>query len=168
LRNIKLPNLRLYKEYTTHIPLLIELINHTGGMVVEFGSGPFSTPIIHWLCAKNKRICYTLESDPDYYQFARQFRSRTHKIRLVEDWDKLKFRDEYDVVLIDHETERRAKDAIRLKNQANYIILHDTEGEERYGYDKVWPHFEHKFTWKNCKPWTTVVSNSREHLWLLK
>ena len=162
MRNIKLPKLRLLKEYTTHQAMLIKYITKTDGVVLEFGSGPFSTPIIHWLCAKNKRLCYTFEDDQNYYQFARQFRSRTHKIRFVEDWDKLEFKDRYSVVLIDHITERRAIDAIRLKDQADFILLHDTEDiikNNVYGYDRVWPHFKHVYHWKDCKPWTSVVSN---------
>ncbi len=53
--------------------------------------------------------------------------------------------------------------SIRLKNSADYIILHDTEPdcEKEYGYDKVWEHFKYRKDWKLCRAWTTVVSNTK-------
>lgn len=149
---------RRFKEYGTHIPMVIKMILETKGRVMEMGVGFFSTPNIHWLCAKDKRVCYSFESDPEYHQFARQFRSPRHKIRLVKDWDKADFSGKWSVALVDHETERRAKDALRIKDNCEFVILHDTEGEV-YGYDEVYKQFKYRYDWKDCRPWTTVLSN---------
>jgi len=154
--------MRFRKAYTTHIPVLIKAIQTSDGPVMELGSGLFSTPLMHWLCAEKRRKLVTYESVPEYYEFAKQFRSRNHHIRLIDSWDKIDTQTHWSVVLIDHIKERRAIDAIRLKDTVDYIILHDSGGEKVYGYDKVYPHFKHIYHWKFCTPWTTVVSNFKD------
>ena len=133
----------------------------TDGPVLELGSGLFSTPLLHWLCAESRRRLLTFEDVREYYDFARQFSSKTHTIHFVRDWDKIDISREWDVVLIDHPVKRRYVDAIRLKDNAKYIILHDTDRHD-YRYDEVWPHFKYIYHWKFGMPWTSVVSNYKE------
>ena len=155
----KKSNIRFRKAYTTHMPMLIKAVQLTKGPVMELGSGLFSTPLLHWLCKKDSRKLVTYENMLEYYPFARQFRSRNHHVRLIDSWDKIDVETHWSVVMIDHKpAERRAIDAIRLRDKADYIVLHDTE-RSVYGYDKIWPHFKYIYHWKSCKPWTTVVSN---------
>jgi len=163
--------MRLRKDYTTHIITVIKLLQMTTGPVLEMGSGVFSTPLLHWLCAESRRRLETYEDNVEYFQFANSFRSRNHKIILVDDWDKIDIDKHWDVVLIDHEPpegvihpsllHRRSIDAIRLKDQVDYIILHDSE-TDHYGYSKVYPHFKYIYHWQFCRPWTTVVSNFKD------
>jgi hypothetical protein len=155
-------NFRLRKDYTTHMPMLIKVVQMTSGPVLELGAGVFSTPLLHWLCAESGRRLDTYEDVADCYHFAHKFRSRNHRIHFVEDWDAVEFAGHWDVVFIDHTTGRRSVDALRLKDKADYIILHDSEAEKHYGYDKVWPEFRYIYHWKNCQPWTTVVSNLKD------
>ena len=47
--------------------------------------------------------------------------------------------------MVDHSPKkplRRGDDVIKLKNTADYIVLHDSEKEKEkhYGYNKVWEH----------------------------
>ncbi len=153
--------MRLRKDYTTHMPIVIKLVQMTRGPVLELGSGVFSTPLLHWLCAESRRRLETYEDEKEFISFASKFRSRNHRIFLVEDWDKIDISRHWDVALIDHVTYRRSTDAIRLKDNADYIILHDSE-TDRYGYSGVYSHFKHIHHWKFCKPWTTVVSNHKD------
>lgn len=154
--------IRYRKDYTTHMPMVIKLVQMTTGPVLELGSGIFSTPLFHWLCASDGRLLVTYEDVDEFYQFARKFRSKNHRIYFVEDWDKVDFTGHWDVVLVDHATDRRSVDTLRLKDSADYIILHDSEAPEHYGYDKVYPHFKYVYHWRDCRAWTTVVSNTKD------
>ena len=151
--------MRFSKHYTTHMPVVIKLVQMTKGPVLELGSGVFSTPLLHWLCAESYRRLETYEDTEEYFKFAIRFKSKSHSIRFVEDWDQVGLGKHWDVVFIDHLTNRRSKDALRLKDNANYIILHDSEAPEHYGYDKIYPEFKYIYHWKFCRPWTTIVSN---------
>lgn len=153
------------KETSTHNPLLIKMVQMSTGDVCELGSGLFSTPLLHWLCRGRRLVTY--ENDLEYYEFAKKFVSKSHRIHLVKSFDEVDTKRRWGVVLIDHSPEdhsRRGIDAIRLKDCADYIILHDTEPEEetKYGYDKVWPLFKYRHDWTGVKPFTTVISNFKD------
>ena len=155
----------LRKNYSTHLPLLMKMVLGTGGPVLEFGAGVFSTPVLHWLCSENRRELVTYENDLECYKFAKQFRSRNHKIVFVKDWGEISLDKHWSVVLIDHgPLLRRSVDAIRFKNNADFIVLHDTEekSEPYYNYDSVWPHFKFRYDHELANPRTTVVSNFKD------
>jgi len=154
-------NLRSGKAWTTHMPLLIKLILGTEGTVIEVGSGPFSTPLLHWLCSYTGRKLITYENVPSYYKFAKQFQSKYHSIRFINNWDELPVQ-KCSVIMIDHEpSERRVVDIIRFKDSCKYMIVHDTEESmnKLYHMDKVKWFFRYRkdFTSGNR---TTVFSNS--------
>lgn len=157
--------MRLTKEYTTWMPIILKLAERTKGPILELGSGPFSTPLLHWLCAEKGRELWTYEDIPEYLEFARKFQSRKHHIRLVEDWEKVDY-PEGSIALID-QLEKRAETSILLKDKVDYVILHDSEAPEVYGYDKVYPHFEYRYDWKFCKPYATVLSNKEPLTWMI-
>jgi len=156
-----------YKQCGSHIPTLLKVIPLSTGDVCEVGSGFNSTPLLHWLCQGRKLVTY--ESDEGYYNFAKKFRSKNHKVIKVDDWSKIDFKRHWGVVFIDHTTARelingvrrqRGDDAIKFKN-ADIIIMHDTEPKsvENYHYDIVFPKFKYRCDWTNNKPHTTVLSN---------
>lgn len=144
------------------MPMVIKLMLMTDGPVMELGSGVFSTPLLHWLCHGKGRTLISYEDSEEYFQFARKFRSRNHRVRFVKDWDQIDMGGHWDVVLIDHSIHRRSIDALRLKDSTDYIILHDSEAPELYGYDKLYPNFKYIYHWKGCQAWTTVVSNFKD------
>lgn len=142
------------------MPMLIRALEMTEGTVVEVGGGVFSTPLLHWLCKLQKRRLITYENEKQFYDFSREFQSETHSIRLINDWDEMDFKSKRGVVFIDHHPEsRRGPDAIRFKDSAQIVVMHDSERPEKYGYDPVWPQFKYVHHYKDCKPWTSVVSN---------
>lgn len=157
-------NFRLTKGYSTHNILLIKTVLKSQGPVLEFGAGPFSTPLLHWLCKDLGRQLITLENDVETYGFAKKFQSRSHRIRLIKSWDDFPVSGGWGVIFIDHgnPSSRRGVDALRFKDAAQYLVLHDTDSEKTYGYDLIWPSFRHRYDWKECRPWTTVVSNYEE------
>ena len=144
--------------------MLVKTVQMTDGAVLEFGSGVFSTPLLHWLLAESRRKLVTCENNEDYHNFALKFRSRTHHIRLVKEWDEVSVNDYWSVILIDHNSKnpkRRSVDALRFKNNADYIVLHDSN-VGIYGYDDIWREFKYRHDWKFGKPWTTVLSNTKD------
>lgn len=151
-------NIRLNKETTTYMPLLIRAVLATRGPILEMGAGLFSTPLLHWFCAENGRPLVTLEKDREFYEFARKFQSKTHTIRHVDDWKTIDTKTHWSVVLVDQDSDR-ALTAIRLKDSADVIILHDTDQEKAYNHDTVYSHFTYVYHWKFCKPYTAAISN---------
>lgn len=148
-----------YKDTGTHIPTLLKLIPQTEGDVCEMGVGFSSTPILHWLCQGRNLVSY--ESDKDYYRFARQFQSWTHKVKHT-DWKNVDFDRHWAVVFIDHSNRPRTRgdDAVKFSN-ADFIVLHDTEPEEieHYGYQQVFDKYKYRYDWTGCKPFTSILSN---------
>jgi hypothetical protein len=154
----------LEKRWTTHLPILMELVKITEGTILEFGSGLFSTPFLHWVCIKNNRKFITLENNLKYWGFCRQFKSKNHIVKFIEDWDKIEdiVSQQFSIILIDHEPmQRRGKDAILVKDSADFIVLHDTEtkNEHLYNYDKIWKYFKYRYDYEWYYPRTTIVSN---------
>lgn len=160
-----LNHVNLNKQRSTHMPMLIRTVQATSGPVLELGAGPYSTPLLHWLIAGSGRYLVTYDNVPLFYNYAKRFQSRDHIVYLTKDWREIDQDNTYwSVVFIDHsgkirDDSRRGGDAIRLKDRADYIVLHDTDNEDTCGYIKMWPYFKYRFDWKYCKPWTSVVSN---------
>src|SRR3990172_11772218 len=98
--------MRLKKEVTTYMPMLIKAVQLTRGPVLELGAGIFSTPLLHWLCAEERRPLVTCETDPQYYGFARKFRTNTHRAVLIANWNNIDTQTYWSVVLVDQNTNR--------------------------------------------------------------
>lgn len=151
----------LGKAWTTHMGILVKVLFTSDGDVVELGAGPNSTPLLHWVCKDMNRRLISYENNPEYYDYARQFRSGLHRIVFVKNWDEVDAATRSGVVFIDHApSPRRAVDAVRFKDSADYIVMHDTEAEKYYR--EAWPHFKYIYTWKESRPWVSVVSNFKD------
>lgn len=154
-------NANLGKSWTTHMGVLVKVLLASDGDVVEMGTGPASTPLLHWVCKDMNRRLISYENNTEFYNYARQYRSRLHRIIFVKDWDEVDAKTHRSVVFIDHApSERRQVDAIRFKNSADYIIIHDTQAESVYA--NVWQHFKYIYTWRQCRPWVSIVSNFKD------
>lgn len=151
--------IRTGKNWTSHMPLLIKLVERTEGPILEIGSGPYSTPILHWLCSFTGRKLVTYENVESYYKFAKQFQSKYHSIRFIKDWDELPVL-KYSIVMIDHEpSERRVVDIERFKD-SDYLIVHDTEDkmDYLYGFSKIYHLFKNRYDFTSGNR-TSVLSN---------
>lgn len=148
----------LKKAYTTYMGVLIKVVLMSEGDVIELGAGPASTPLLHWLCKDMNRKLISYEIDPEYYEYARQYQSNLHRIRFVTNWDEVDTKTHRGLVFIDHNPfNRRGPDTIRFKDSADYIVMHDTDCEQ--DFQMVWPNFKNAYTWKDSRPWVSVVSN---------
>jgi len=152
----------------THIFMLVRAFDQSEGDVLELGTGYFSTLILHWLCAIAGRKLVSYDNQTRWFKRAKEMWSiGNHEIYFAKDYDKLDLTDRHwGLVLIDHSPPIRRKiDAIRLKNHADFLVLHDTEpgdDEVLYGYQEVYPHFKYIYQYNKYKPWTCVISNSKE------
>lgn len=159
------PDLR--KAWTTHMGVLVKVLLMSQGDVIELGAGPSSTPLLHWICKEMNRKLISYEIDPDYYEYARQYRSSLHRIVLVRDWNEVDTKTYRGVVFIDHNPfNKREEDVVKFKDSADYIVIHDTDSERDFKI--VWPNFKYAYTWKECRPWVSVVSNFKDLLALAK
>ncbi|MCX6701997.1 MAG: hypothetical protein NTX96_02255 [Candidatus Zambryskibacteria bacterium] len=161
------------KNYSTHNALLLTTLDKSEGDVLELGSGIFSTPLLHWYCKNKGRRLITYEDDLGFFNFAKGYQSSFHSIRLVKDWNEVNVPNHAGLIFIDHNGKKngsdlpgsqRGIDAIRLKDSADYIVIHDTEPKDEifYSYDKAWENFRYRYDWKECRPWTSVVSNFKD------
>lgn len=171
-KNEKYKHTSLEMETSTHFPMLIKTVQNTTGTVIELGSGMFSTPLLHWLLFDTGRKLISYESYQHYLDFANKFRSPMHEVKFVKDWATEPFTERYSVVFIDHSISKRAHsrgdDALRFKDLADYIVLHDAgkHSHEKYGYENIYPHFKYRHDWEGNKVATTVLSNTQDLAWL--
>lgn len=175
------------KGWSSHLGVLLRVIAKAEGTVVEFGAGPGSTPVLHWVCRAKGVKLITYESVPFYYMFAKQYQSRNHLVRFVDAWANVTLRKRCGVLFMDQGPAHvRGLDAMRLRHAADYIVLHDTQphhekhvvhhrkrnpdftGTDMYNYDPMWPMFPYVYTCTDVHPWVSVVSMTHDCSWLDK
>jgi len=154
----------------SHIPVLLEVLKRVHRPVLELGVGYNSTPLLHWYCKTNGIKLLSLETDEKWLNKFKDFETKSHRLELIEDWDSADIDQiQWGMVLIDHRPAmRRRVEAKRLKDNAEYILMHDSEPEINrfYGYTKIYPLFKYRFDFTKVKPNTTILSNYRELSWL--
>jgi len=152
----------------SHLPIMIKLLEITDGPVLELGMGLFSTPYLHWACFDSKRKLLSCENKShfnDFWNFTDKREAGNdytyHTFEFIEDWDKLDLSGQWSVVLVDHAPGPRRKEEIRrLANNADYIVVHDTNGRNdwHYKYSEIFSLFKYRYDTK-FYPQTTVLSN---------
>jgi hypothetical protein len=158
-------NMNVSIRYSTHLPVLMEVVKRTLGDILEIGPGVFSTPYLHWMCEKHKRNLLSVENSRPWFDFCRKYyRTNYHKHLLVEKWDdaEISIKKEWDVALIDHSpAERRVVEITKLANLAKYIIVHDADPyqDSNYHLSTIYPLFKYKFYFGEVEPATVVLSN---------
>ena len=153
------------ERYASHIPVLTRIVDLSEGHILELGVG-FSTMVLDMMCKLTKRPIVSYDNDPEWLKQNLKYKSDFHQILFAEDWDNIEINDiHWSVVLIDHRPALRRKiEAERLKDNADYIILHDSEPEndKYYKYSDIYPLFKYRFDYTKCKPFTTVLSNFKK------
>lgn len=149
----------------SHLPLLIKMVQITSGPILEVGSGAFSTPFLHWACFPDKRKIVTIENNPEYFSFANYYHNHGgyHTVICTEDLDSVDISGPWAIAFIDHDPpERRGVEIRRLKDCADYVVVHDTDSDrmKRYGFnaDDI-DVFRYAWHCKEVRPHTSVFSN---------
>ena len=141
----------------THLPVLAKLLSVTNGAVLELGAGYNSTPLLYWTCKADGRHFESYENYKDWCDKMGEF------TKYTDDWNKLDIDSRrWSMVLIDLRPALSRKDqAKRLMNNADFIILHDSEPEidRFYKYSWIYKHFKFRYDFTRVKPNTTILSN---------
>jgi len=162
--------MKLHAYWGSYFPLLHRIVEKTTGDILEFGTGIFSTPYFHWIGLTYNRFICSYENDPYYYELLLRFKTDSHQLTLVDNWDLAKVDSHFwDIALIDHNPAgRRRVEIERLSKIVNYIIVHDTDmkNEKYYKLNTVYPLFKYKYYYTEFEPHTTVLSNFSDLVWL--
>lgn len=155
------------KGWSTHMPVLIQLAGMTDGPIMEVGTGVYSTPLLHWLCHPKKRRLISYEKDKNFIHVAKQYVAPFHSIRQIDDYQNIPVKGYYSIIFIDHEGHDRGKTAVRLKDLADYIVLHDSNVPSKNAYHLIPEAFKYYRNYEHARPWTGVASNFKEldNLW---
>ena len=141
-------NLWVTDKYATHQPLLVWAVHNTVGSVLELGMGAYSTPLLHMLC--ENRPLVSIDTNPDYFDTFKPLANGWHTLIQATTWEDLPVYDQlWDVIFVDHApAEARRPVLERIRGIARYVIVHDTELQAYYGYDKVFPSYSYRV---DCK-----------------
>jgi hypothetical protein len=153
----------------SHVIPLVYAFDHSEGAVLEIGTGYYSTTLLKWLCQSFNRTLLSVDNSPHWIERAKRTRVELQEIELVEDWTKFDatYR-HWGLVFIDHgPKEQRHIDILKLKDHADFIVIHDSEPdvEDLYQYEKVYPYFKYRYDYNKIKPHTTILSNTKQ-LWI--
>lgn len=160
--------------YGTHVLPLIRCLEETDGDVLEFGSGPISTPLLNALCLPSegakKREILTLEEDQKWAVLARQYDSAYHKVAHVPDLSKVlphMNSKDFSVVLIDNGDAGDNEETTREKRmrllpwavEATSIVLHDAGVLKINELKKLKDLYKFMYVYDRIFPSTLVLSN---------
>ena len=149
--------------WATHISVLTRAFDVSKGDVVEVGTGFFSSTLLDWLCAVFDRKLVSYETNEHWFNIAKRKQSDYHDVIFVKNWDDIPLLDRHwGLAFIDHDPAlRRAVDAGRLKDHADYVVIHDSEPQHEsiHNYESIYPLFKYRYDYKKVVPWTTVLSN---------
>jgi len=151
----------------SHIPVLIKILEISEGPVLELGTGLNSTPVIHWICNdQEQRYIESYESSEMFYLAARNYRCGHHGVHNVETlggWDKIEIESQHwGMVFIDHAPgKRRNVEMERVANNADYVVVHDTEprSDWHYHYSNHFDKYKYRFDYTKAYPHTSIFSN---------
>ncbi len=158
-------NMNVSIRYSSHLPILMEVMKRTHGDVLELGPGVFSTPVLHWLCQTQKRNLLTIENDEKWLNFcSKYYRTPLHKFLLTKDWNDIKevINKNWDVALVDLTPDAMRPEMVKiLADKAKYIVIHDADDakERHYHYSTIYSLFKYRYNFTEVEPATTVLSN---------
>lgn len=157
----------------SHLPVLIKALELSDGPILELGTGLFSTPFLHWACFNSKRKLVSYENKKKFFDFWIYDDEREknndysyHEVKFVEDnkWDDIDISEHWAVVFVDHNPgPRRREEMMRVANNADYVVVHDTDDKNDwyYKYSEYFPVFKYRWDSK-IYPRTTVLSNFKD------
>ncbi len=150
--------------YGSHVPVIVRVMEATRGPVLELGMGIYSTPLLDLMCHESKRTLISYDDDPTWFEENKDWeKSDYHKVFLIDNYDQADLgHTHWSVALIDHKPPlRRLTEIKRLAENADYLIVHDTEPEcdKFFKYSRIYPLFKYRYDYTVCRPNTTILSN---------
>lgn len=150
------------KRSGSFLPVLMKVCQMTYGSILELGAGYNSTAFLHWCAFATNRKVVTYESDPKWFEFAKQFEAPFHEVHLVENWDAIDLSPHWSVALVDHSPPERRRAEVQKLLHADYVVLHDSDPERVniHRYHRVRHLFKYHYNYTDAKPNTSVWSNT--------
>lgn len=150
--------------YGSHLACLIKAFEKTAGDILELGTGIFSTPYLRYACMLSGRKLVSYENFREWYGFMLRYweSNESHEINFIEKYADAKVDRPWDVVLIDQTPDSsRSEEAIRLKDLAKFVVLHDANpsNDKITHYSRVYPFFKYRTDWNGDKNKAVVLSN---------
>ena len=149
-------------RWGSHIPILVKLLNHTRGSVLELGMGVYSSPLLFWMCVDAGRKLVSYENSEKYFSMVGKNNNPYHESHLITDWDSIDIEKKWDIVFIDTDPmDIRAKLAKKVATYAKFVVLHDTQPRDDifYHYTEIYPLFRNRYDYTKYMPNTSVLSN---------
>lgn len=113
-------------SWGSHIPALIACTAASTGPVLEFGSGNYSTPCLHALCAVQGRELVTVEPEDAWREKFECYASPSHKVlKLVDGLAEELAKQQWGVVFVDDALDVRAGRAPMFFQNAQFMVFHD-------------------------------------------
>jgi predicted O-methyltransferase YrrM len=157
----------------SHIPVLAAtLATARPGPVVELGVGTWSSMLLAEMCRATGRKLLCLDQDPHWLA---TFGDLPAERRLIRPYPSLDWyldmevaaaEGPYAVAFIDHSpAAARLPAVVRLRAQAEYIVIHDTDNasgdlDDLLEYLRSFPY---RYRYRLMRPHTTVVSDTRAY-----
>jgi hypothetical protein len=127
----------------------------TTGIILELGSGWYSTPILHEIAAAQGRRLITVDNDPAWLSQFSALQDHNHTLIRVDNWDQFDPNGKYGLVFVDHAPgERRPIEMARLAPMTDLFVVHDTEAAG-YNFERTLSLYQHVETDKTI-PWTSI------------
>lgn len=147
-------------NWCNHRGMLLLAMYLTEGLVVELGSGEGSTPFLRQECEATGRDFRSFDNNKEWCDKT--------GAEYIEDWDGLLTQlsgTKIGLLFIDHAPgERRSGDALYMANEADVLVLHDTEegGAGDYRWNLLWPAVLHRLNFNRLGggAGATAVSNT--------
>lgn len=142
------------------LPVLMKLIATTHGSILELGCGLYSTNPLHWACVPTKRRLVTVESNPEYFDFLKRYKSDFHQIHCC-DYDDVDYSEPWSIAFVDNSPSGRRIEDIKRLTHAQFVVAHDSENlnEKRYHYSRIFRLFKHRWKYSVTWPATSIFSN---------
>ena len=116
---------------------------NTTGPILELGCGAYSTPLLHLLCPGRRIV--SADNNRDFATTFMKLITDWHEVHHIDNWEAWPLIDEkWDVAFVDQApAEAREPSLHRLRDNCKYVVVHDTELMDYYGYSRVFPTYKH-------------------------
>ena len=116
------------KDEASHQPVLFEAIRSTTGNILELGAGYSSTEQIHKMAGD--RLIVTVDDHMEWLDNFKHLETDKHRFVLLSDDLFKRIGYQWSVVLVDLFTwEQRMWAIDKIKDKADYVVIHDAEGK---------------------------------------
>lgn len=135
-------------------------------MVLEFGMGYGSTPLLSKYCKKNKRQLLSFDYNEEWRGKFDNILNKYHQSFLVKDWKDIYMTyADAPVILIDQSPgEERKHTIIAYEHTKGILVIHDTEpnGAGDYRVRPLFNRFKYKVEVQTEGAWATALSNEHD------